>query len=91
MLLARSQEDLISMWVWQLSEGDIAYNNGNGNGYEMTSAFEGVLGNYLNQAQLDEFVMIQTGWKNSRTPLLIELSKLRNKQKYCACRRTSLR
>ena len=61
MLLARSQEDLISMWVWQLSEGDIAYNNGNGNGYEMTSAFEGVLGNYLNQAQLDEFVMIQTG------------------------------
>ena len=28
MLLARSQEDLISMWVWQLSEGDLVYNNG---------------------------------------------------------------
>ena len=61
MLLARSQEDLISMWVWQLSEGDLVYNNARGNGYEMTAPFMSVIGKYLNDEQAAEFEMIQEG------------------------------
>jgi asparagine N-glycosylation enzyme membrane subunit Stt3 len=39
MLLAQSQEDLVSMFIWQLAQGDIAYNNANDGEYAFTSGF----------------------------------------------------
>ena len=47
MLLARSQEDLISMFIWQLAQGDLSYSSSNGNGYELTNGFEDILENHL--------------------------------------------
>ena len=55
MLLARNQDDLISMFVWQLAQGDLSYSNSKGDGYEMTSGFESVLGNHLSAEQLELF------------------------------------
>ena len=55
MLLARSQDDLISMFIWQLAQGDMSYSNSNGDGYELTSGFENVLDNHLSSEQLELF------------------------------------
>ena len=42
-------------------EGDIAYNNARGNGYQMTAPFMSVIGKYLNDEQSAEFEFIQEG------------------------------
>jgi len=60
MLLARSQEDLVSMFIWQLAEGDIAYNHGNTGNYEMTTTFSAIMDKHLSDAEYDEFVFIET-------------------------------
>ena len=46
---------------WQLSEGDLVYNNARGNGYDMTAPFMSVIGKYLNDEQAAEFEFIQEG------------------------------
>ena len=62
MLLARSQTDLVAMFIQHLAVGDISYNV-NLNGAEdraFTSGFESRLSKYLNPAQMDEINLIMT-------------------------------
>ena len=56
MLLARSQDDLVAMFVWRLSEGDLKY-TGTG---DHTGSFESTLGSHLTEAEYNEFIEIQT-------------------------------
>ena len=72
MLLARSQEDLVSMFIWQLAEGDIAYNEGRTNDYEMTTGFSAVMDNHLTTDQFDELVNIETNSNNEQMIEFIE-------------------
>jgi hypothetical protein len=55
MLLARNQDDLISMFIWQLAQGDLSYSASNGNDYQMTSSFDNVLSNHLTAEQFEMF------------------------------------
>ncbi len=59
MLLARNQDDLTAMFIWQLSEGDRTYASSDGN-YRFTTSFENTLLKYLNDEQYSDFVTIQT-------------------------------
>jgi asparagine N-glycosylation enzyme membrane subunit Stt3 len=60
MLLSRSQDDLVALFIWQLTEGDMMYSTTSGAGYELTSPFYRVLDNALDDDQLEEFIHIQT-------------------------------
>ena len=62
MLLARNQDDLVSMFIWRLSEGDLAYNDAKTGEREHTSSFLKTLtsNGMLTEEQKDEFVKIQT-------------------------------
>ena len=55
MLLARSQTDLVSMFVWQLATGDIRYNQINSGDYEITSGFDDVIENNMMTSEQHEF------------------------------------
>ena len=59
MLLARTQADLVSMFVWQLSQGDLRYTQMNTGDYEMTNNFDSILDQHLGDDQYDLFVTIQ--------------------------------
>ncbi|MDA1131169.1 MAG: hypothetical protein O3B00_06680, partial [archaeon] len=72
MLLARSQEDLVSMFIWQLAEGDIAYNEDRTDEYQMTTTFSGIIENHLTPAQFNEFVKIETNLNNGQMIDFIE-------------------
>ena len=64
MLLARSQTDLVAMFIQHLAVGDITYNVAKNGDKEFTPAFESALKNGLNNnEQLDELelIMIQDG------------------------------
>ena len=75
MLLAQSQEDLISMFIWQLGQGDIAYQNANTGNYEFTDGFSNIADNHFTQAQFDDFVTINTDDdKEDMKTLLVESS-----------------
>jgi len=60
MLLARSQEDLVSMFIWQLAEGDIAYNSARTSNHQMTNSFSGIMQDHLTTDEYEEFVYIET-------------------------------
>ena len=60
MLLSRSQEDLTAMFIWRLSEADLSYNDYKTDSRQHTSSFMQTLGKYLSDAQVAEFVKIQT-------------------------------
>ena len=61
MLLARSQEDLVAMFMWRLSEADLAYNEARTGDRVHTSSFLSTLSaNGLSDDQKAEFVKIQT-------------------------------
>ena len=64
MLLARSQTDLVAMFIQHLAGGDLNYNiNQNDGERAFTSGFETQLSRYLNPAQMDELnlIMIHSG------------------------------
>ena len=64
MLLARSQTDLVAMFIQHLANGDFNYNiNYNNGDRAFTPGFEAQLSKYLNPAQMDEInlIMIQSG------------------------------
>ena len=64
MLLARSQTDLVAMFIQHLANGDLSYNINQNNGERaFTSGFENQLSKYLNPAQMDELnlIMIHSG------------------------------
>ena len=60
MLLAQSQEDLVSMFIWQLAQGDIAYNNANNGEYAFTSGFADRVESHFTAEQFEDFVTINT-------------------------------
>ena len=60
MLLARSQEDLVAMFIWRLSEADLAYNDARTGERMHTGSFLSTLSAHLSDEQKSEFVTIQT-------------------------------
>jgi len=72
MLLARSQEDLVSMFIWQLAEGDIAYNSAKTNDYQMTDSFQGIMKNHLTADEYNELNFIETNVNNDEMITYIE-------------------
>lgn len=58
MLLARSQDDLTAMFIWQLSEGDRTYAS-DGEDYKMTERFIDTVDAYLTDDQMDDFQTMQ--------------------------------
>ena len=65
MLLARNQDDLTAMFIWQLAEGDRTYATGNDGVREFTPTFKGVVDKYLNDEQMDDFMTMQTVFDES--------------------------
>ena len=62
MLLARGEDDLTAMFIWRLSEGDLAYNQERTGERVHTAAFMNTLKNSeLSDEQVAEFTTIQTG------------------------------
>ena len=66
MLLARSQADLVSMFIWQLSQGDLRYSQLNTGDYEMTNGFKSILDDHLTPEQYDLFIFIQEEMDNDK-------------------------
>ena len=60
MLLARSQEDLVSMFIWQLGQGDLHYNRANTGDSTFTSGYQNLVDDYLSDEQMDLFNKIST-------------------------------
>ena len=63
MLLARNQDDLAAMFIWRLSEADLAYNEARTGERVHTNDFLKTLtlsNNHLSDEQKNEFVKIQT-------------------------------
>ena len=63
MLLARNQDDLAAMFIWRLSEADLAYNEARTGERVHTNDFLKTLtlsSNHLSDEQKNEFVKIQT-------------------------------
>ena len=60
MLLARSQEDLVSMFIWQLGQGDLTYNEANTGNLEFTNGYQSIVGSYLTAEQMKIFNEIST-------------------------------
>ena len=60
MLLARNQDDLAAMFIWQLAEGDRQYATDDGASPMMTPTFQNTVDKYLNDEQMDDFVTMQT-------------------------------
>jgi len=60
MLLARSQEDLVSMFVWQLGQGDIQYNKARTDSIAFTTGYSNIIDSYLNDAQMELFTDMST-------------------------------
>ena len=61
MLLARSQTDLVAMFIQHLAGGDLAYNINHGDGERtFTPGFELILDEFLNESQIDELNLIMT-------------------------------
>jgi len=67
MLLARNQDDLVAMFIWQLGKGDVSYNYHNGGGLSFTSYFENSMVNHLGQETFDIIESIQTSEDSATT------------------------
>jgi len=73
MLLARSQEDLTAMFIWQLAEGDRTYASDDGD-FQFTPAFENTVKKYLTAEQYDDFHTMQTTFDET----MVDFIKLRS-------------
>jgi dolichyl-diphosphooligosaccharide--protein glycosyltransferase len=60
MLLARNQDDLTAMFIWQLAEGDRTYMESTQGSLKLSQGFVNNVDRYLTDEQLDEFVTLQT-------------------------------
>ena len=60
MLLARSQDDLVAMFIWRLSNADLAYNEARTGEAVHTASFLNTLSSHLTDEQKSEFVTIET-------------------------------
>ncbi|DAC07840.1 MAG TPA: hypothetical protein D7H88_04585, partial [Candidatus Poseidoniales archaeon] len=73
MLLARNQDDLTAMFIWQLSEGDRAYAT-EGVNHQFTEPFMNVMDKYLDDDQLAEFNTMQLTFDESMIEFIEERS-----------------
>ncbi len=73
MLLARSQDDLTAMFIWQLAEADRTYAT-EGEEYQFTPVFESTLDKYLTTPQLNEFKTMQLTFDESMIEFIEERS-----------------
>ncbi|MBT7638514.1 MAG: hypothetical protein HN554_06410 [Euryarchaeota archaeon] len=64
MLLARNQEDLVSMFIWQLGQGDLEYNKARFGNTAFTSGYSNIVDSYLDDEQMDIFSSISTNANN---------------------------
>ena len=64
MLLARNQDDLTAMFIWQLAEADRKYAS-DGDEFRLTPTFESTVQKYLNEEQYDDFFTMQTTFDES--------------------------
>lgn len=60
MLLARNQDDLTAMFIWQLAEGDRTYATTDNSNPKFTPTFQNTVDKYLNDAQMEDFLTMQT-------------------------------
>ncbi len=74
MLLARNQDDLTAMFIWQLAEGDRNYATDDGEAPQMTPTFRNTVDKYLNDEQMDDFMTMQTTFDES----MIDFIELRS-------------
>tara|TARA_B100001093_G_scaffold519934_1_gene611529 strand:- start:10217 stop:19900 length:9684 start_codon:yes stop_codon:yes gene_type:complete len=75
MLLARTQEDLTSMFIWQLAQGDISYMAEKTGTEQFTNGFSGVVDNFLvESSQMELFNDITMNTNNEQMIDLIEAS-----------------
>ena len=74
MLLARSQEDLTAMFIWQLAEGDRTYATGDGESYTFTPQFERTVEGYLSEDQWNDFEHMQTNFGEGMLEFIEERS-----------------
>ena len=65
MLLARNQDDLTAMFIWQLAEGDRTYATDGGDDFVFTPTFQNVVDKYLSDEQMDDFLTMQTTFDES--------------------------
>lgn len=65
MLLARNQDDLTAMFIWQLVEGDRTYATDGGDDFVFTPTFQNVVDKYLSDEQMDDFLTMQTTFDES--------------------------
>ena len=54
MLLARSQDDLVAMFIWRLSDGDLAYSDARTGERVHTVSFLNTLSSHLTDEQKSE-------------------------------------
>ena len=73
MLLARSQEDLTAMFIWQLAEGDRVYAT-EGDDHTFTVPFENTVKKYLTAEQYEEFHTMETTFDESMIDFIKERS-----------------
>jgi hypothetical protein len=55
MLLAQSDQDLLSLYTMTISEGDLRYNDG-----AFTPDFQRILETHFTDSQIDEFLLLNT-------------------------------
>jgi len=67
MLLARNQDDLVAMFIWQLGKGDLSYNYHHGGGLAFTNHFENSMVNHLGQNTFDVIESVQTSEDSATT------------------------
>ena len=73
MLLARNQDDLTAMFIWQLAEGDRVYAT-EGTDFELTPTFAGVVQKYLDDNQWSDFETLQLNFGEEMIPFIEERS-----------------
>ena len=77
MLLARSQEDLVSMFIWQLGQGDIEYNQARNGDTAFTNGYSNIVDSYLDEAQMELFTTMSTSVDHEEMMDLAELNSFR--------------
>ena len=78
MLLARSQEDLVSMFIFQLGQGDLSYNEANAGDREFTNGYQNIVDSYLTAEQMDLFEKITLSVDIDEMVSVYEIEQLRS-------------
>jgi len=74
MLLARSQDDVTAMFIWQLAEGDRNYASTDGETPVFTASFINTIDQYLNDEQMADFIQMETVFDDSMVDFVYDRS-----------------